>query len=107
MKTVSAIFGTRPEAIKLAPVNPGAGFEITIKDLTTKIQRLTGCEGQVVWDASKPGGQPRRCLDTTRAMQAFGFKARMGFDEGLRQTIEWWRETLRTDQTKRPCVPNH
>ena len=74
------------------PVNLGAGFEITIKDLATKIQRLVGFEGKLVWDTTKPDGQPRRCLDTTRAAKAFGFKAEMGFDEGLARTIAWWRQ---------------
>jgi len=75
------------------PVNIGAGFEITIRDLVTKIVKLTGFKGEVRWDASKPDGQPRRCLDTSRAKQLFGFEARMDFDEGLRRTIEWYRGT--------------
>lgn len=73
------------------PVNLGAGFEISIKDLTEKIAALTGFTGQIEWDASKPDGQPRRCLDTARAEREFGFRARIGFDEGLRQTIDWYR----------------
>jgi len=72
------------------PVNLGAGFEITIKDLAEKIRRLVGYEGEIVWDASKPDGQPRRRLDVTRARQLFGFQAAMPFDEGLRRTIDWW-----------------
>ena len=75
------------------PVNLGAGFEITIKDLAEKISRLVGYEGELVWDTSKPDGQPRRCLDVTRARELFGFQARMPFDEGLRRTIDWWRQT--------------
>jgi len=74
------------------PVNLGAGFEITIKDLGEKIKSLTGFRGKLTWDTSKPDGQPRRCLDTSRARQLFGFKAQMPFDEGLRRTIAWWRE---------------
>ena len=74
------------------PVNLGAGFEITIKNLAEKIRDLTGFEGELVWDASKPDGQPRRCLDTTRAKEYFGFEAQMGFDEGLRRTIAWWQD---------------
>jgi len=74
------------------PVNLGAGFEITIKDLAEKIKSLTGFTGKLTWDTSKPDGQPRRCLDTSRARQLFGFKAQMPFDEGLRRTIAWWRE---------------
>ncbi|MGE0883962.1 MAG: GDP-L-fucose synthase family protein [Blastocatellales bacterium] len=76
---------------KSEPVNLGAGFEISIRDLTEKIVELTGFKGRIEWDASKPDGQPRRCLDTSRAASQFGFRARIGFDEGLRQTIEWFR----------------
>ena len=75
------------------PVNIGAGFEITIKDLVEKIAKLCGFTGEIRWDASKPDGQPRRCLDTTRAKDYFGFKAATGFEEGLRQTIQWYRNT--------------
>jgi GDP-L-fucose synthase len=75
------------------PVNLGAGFEITIKDLAAKIKSLTGYEGELVWDTTKPDGQPRRCLDTSRAREAFGFEAAVDFDKGLAQTIEWWRTT--------------
>jgi GDP-L-fucose synthase len=75
------------------PVNLGAGFEISIKDLAESIARLTGFRGRLVWDASKPDGQPRRCLDTTRAERFFGFRARTPFDEGLRRTIDWYRSS--------------
>ena len=81
------------------PVNLGAGFEITIKDLAAKIQRLVGFDGRIVWDSSKPDGQPRRCLDTQRAANAFGFKAQMAFDEGLRRTIQWWRQSPAASRT--------
>ena len=74
------------------PVNLGSSTEISIKDLAVMIARLTGFEGQLVWDTSKPNGQPRRALDTSRAEVLFGFKARMPFEEGLRRTIEWYRE---------------
>ena len=74
------------------PVNLGAGFEITIKDLVEKIRLLVGYEGEIVWDGSKSDGQPRRCLDVTRARELFGFQARMPFDEGLQRTIDWWRQ---------------
>jgi len=74
------------------PVNLGAGFEITIKDLTEKIRNLTGFKGKLTWDTSKPDGQPRRSLDTSRAKELFGFEAKMPFDEGLNKTIQWWRE---------------
>jgi GDP-L-fucose synthase len=73
------------------PVNLGAGFEISIKDLVHLIARLTGFQGKIVWDTTKPNGQPRRMLDTTRAREKFGFVARTGFEEGLKKTIEWYR----------------
>jgi GDP-L-fucose synthase len=73
------------------PVNLGAGREIRIKDLTELIARLTGFSGQIRWDSSKPDGQPRRCLDVSRAKARFGFEAKTPFEEGLRQTIEWYR----------------
>ena len=76
-----------------APVNLGARFEITIKDLAEKIAALTGFHGKLVWDSSQPDGQPRRCLDVERARQAFGFQAKIGFDEGLQETIDWYRKT--------------
>ena len=75
------------------PVNLGAGFEITIRDLVEKIRRLTRYEGELVWDTSKPDGQPRRQLDVSRAEKFFGFKAQVGFDEGLRRTVEWFEKT--------------
>jgi len=75
------------------PVNIGSGHEISIKDLAMLIARLTGFEGRLVWDASKPNGQPRRGLDTSRAEQRFGFKAQVDFEEGLRRTIDWYRST--------------
>ena len=74
------------------PVNLGAGFEISIRDLAELIVKLTGFSGTIEWDSTKPDGQPRRSLDTTRAEKYFGFKARTGFEEGLRKTIEWYRE---------------
>jgi GDP-L-fucose synthase len=74
------------------PVNLGAGFEITIKALTEKIRQLTGFKGKLTWDTSKPDGQPRRSLDTSRAKELFGFEAEMPFDEGLNRTIKWWRQ---------------
>jgi GDP-L-fucose synthase len=71
------------------PVNLGAGEEISVADLAEKIRRLIGFEGRIVWDPSKPDGQPRRRLDTRRARR-FGFHASVGLDEGLRQTVAWW-----------------
>ena len=72
------------------PVNVGSGNEISIKDLIGKIAAVTGFTGRVVWDTSKPNGQPRRQLDTRRAEERFGFQAQIGFDEGLRQTVDWY-----------------
>ena len=73
------------------PMNLGTGSEITIRDLVTLIARLCGFNGEIRWDASKPDGQPRRCLDTQRAAQRLGWRAKVGFEEGLRRTIEWYR----------------
>ena len=73
------------------PVNLGAGCEITIKELVHLIAELTGFRGTIRWDASKPDGQPRRCLDVTRAEREFGFRAVTSFEDGLRRTIEWYR----------------
>lgn len=77
------------------PVNLGSGMEISIKDLATLIARLTGFEGELVWDTSKPNGQPRRALDTSRAWEYFGFRAEVPFEEGLKRTIEWYKENRR------------
>ena len=77
---------------KSEPVNLGAGFEISIKDLVELIAKLTGFKGKIIWDTSKPDGQPRRCLDTSKAEKEFGFKAKTEFEEGLKRTIEWYRD---------------
>lgn len=77
---------------KSDPVNIGAGFEISIRDLVELIVELSGFTGEVVWDDSKPDGQPRRMLDTSRAFREFGFQAKTGFREGLAKTIAWYRE---------------
>jgi GDP-L-fucose synthase len=76
-----------PEAVNL-----GAGFEISIRELAAKVAALAGFRGRLVWDASKPDGQPRRSLDVSRAEREFGFRARIGFDQGLRQTVQWYQE---------------
>jgi GDP-L-fucose synthase len=73
-------------------VNIGAGFEITIKELVEKIVELTGFKGEIRWDSSKPDGQPRRRLDTSRAKELLGFEAQTSFDEGLKATIEWYKK---------------
>jgi len=75
------------------PVNLGAGFEVTIRDLAELIAKLTGFTGRLAWNTSQPDGQPRRCLDTSRAATFFGFKATTPFEEGLRQTVEWYRSS--------------
>ncbi len=88
------------EAISLAaefynksePVNIGAGFEISIKELTDLIVRITGFKGKIVWDKTKPDGQPRRMLDCRRAAKEFGFKAKTDFASGLAKTIEWYKK---------------
>ena len=73
------------------PINLGTNMEITIKDLVTLIARLSGFAGEIRWDPSKPDGQPRRCLDTERAAKLLGWRAKVGFEDGLRRTIEWYR----------------
>jgi GDP-L-fucose synthase len=75
------------------PVNVGASREISIRELTELIARLTGFEGELAWDPSKPDGQPRRCLDTRRARELFGFQASTPLEEGLERTIAWYRES--------------
>ncbi len=78
------------------PVNIGSGYEIRIRELAEKIAKLTGFDGEIWWDSSKPDGQPRRRLDVSRARECFGFEAKMPFDEGLRATIDWYRASRRT-----------
>ena len=84
--------GGRALTTAAEPVNLGSGMEISIKELANLIRRLTGYEGEFVWDTSKPNGQPRRALDVTRAEKFFGFRAQVPFEEGLRRTIEWYRQ---------------
>jgi GDP-L-fucose synthase len=74
------------------PVNLGSGFEISVKDLAEMIARLTGFQGKLVFDTTRPNGQPRRGLDVSRAERLFGFRARVAFEEGLRRTIAWYRK---------------
>ncbi len=73
------------------PINLGTNMEITIKDLVHLIAKLTGFKGEIRWDATKPDGQPRRCLDTERAAKLLNWRAQVGFEEGLKRTIEWFR----------------
>jgi len=79
---------------KSDPINIGAGFEISIKELVELIVELTDFKGQIIWDKSKPDGQPRRMLDTRKAFTEFGFKAKTDFREGLKKTIEWYKKSL-------------
>ncbi|MBU0566543.1 GDP-L-fucose synthase [bacterium] len=79
---------------KSEPVNLGAGMEISIKELVDLIVKLSGFKGRITWDTTKPDGQPRRCLDTSRAKREFGFKAGMDFEEGLKRTIEWYNRSV-------------
>ncbi|MGB3264911.1 MAG: GDP-L-fucose synthase [Microcoleus sp.] len=74
------------------PVNLGTNSEVKIRDLVETICELMGFEGEIVWETDKPNGQPRRCLDTQRAKERFGFVAEMGFKEGLKNTIDWYRK---------------
>jgi len=76
------------------PVNIGAGFEISIGELASKIKNIIGFRGKIVWDTTKPDGQPRRCLDTTKAYKEFGFKAKTNFEERLKKTVEWYKENI-------------
>jgi GDP-L-fucose synthase len=85
------------------PVNLGSGQEISIKDLVELVAKLTGFEGRIVWDAAKPNGQPRRCLDTSHAEKAFGFRAHTRFIDGLAMTIEWYRNST----SKNSLVAEH
>ena len=85
------------------PVNIGAGFEISVKELVGLIAELTGYQGRVVWDTSKPNGQPRRSLDTSRALDVFGFRARTPFREGLERTIAWYRPLVGVGGGGRAC----
>lgn len=79
-----------------APVNIGAGFEISTRALVELIAELTGFSGQIVWNSNKPNGQPRRMLDTTRAEREFEFRVKTDFCAGLRRTIEWYRAQIQT-----------
>ncbi len=76
---------------KSEPVNLGSGYEIMIKDLVEMIAEIAGFEGDILWDTTKPDGQPRRCLSVNKAKQEFGFEAKTGFKDGLRKTIKWYK----------------
>ena len=83
---------------KSDPVNIGAGFEISIKDLVKLIAKLSGFQGRIIWDKTRPNGQPRRRVDIAKAKKEFGFKAKTDFEEGLKKTIEWYRQTRRVTE---------
>ncbi len=85
---------------KSEPVNIGSSFEISIKDLVHTIAKLTGFNGEIVWDTSKPDGQPKRKLDVSRAEKEFGFKSRTTFEQGLKKTIEWYKKNRTNDTCK-------
>jgi GDP-L-fucose synthase len=82
------------------PVNLGSSFEISIKDLAQVIVRVLGFQGKIVWDTSKPNGQPRRKLDTSRAEREFGFRSKMSFEEGLEKTVRWYVQSLANQPTE-------
>ena len=84
-----------------APVNLGSGMEISIRELAELIVKLTGFKGEIMWDTSKPDGQPRRCLDTGKAERLFGFRAKTPFEEGLKKTIEWYLAACKQEDTER------
>ncbi len=81
---------------KPEPVNVGTGSEISIKELTSLIAKICGFNGKIVWDAAYPDGQPRRCVDTSRAYEEFGFKAATSLEKGLRRTVEWYKSARRS-----------
>jgi GDP-L-fucose synthase len=79
------------------PINIGVDSEITLRDLVSLIKHITGYQGKVIYDNSKPDGQPRRCLDTTKAKSAFGFEAHTSLEEGIRKTVEWYAKTTNSN----------
>jgi GDP-L-fucose synthase len=87
---------------KPEPVNLGVGMEIKISDLASLIRDLVGFRGEIRWDSSKPDGQPRRSLDTTRAEREFGFRASTNFEAGLRETVEWYQKNLQSPTQESP-----
>jgi GDP-L-fucose synthase len=85
---------------KSDPVNLGSGMEISIHNLATTIAEITGFTGKIVWDATKPNGQPRRCLDVSRAEREFGFRAATPFEKGLHKTIDWYLDSLQSQGSR-------
>jgi GDP-L-fucose synthase len=86
------------------PVNLGVGHEISIRELVLLLVKLTGYQGEIRWDASKPDGQPRRALDTSKARELFGFQARTTFEDGLRETVNWYLQARRTGAARNSAV---
>jgi GDP-L-fucose synthase len=86
------------------PVNLGVGHEISIRELTLLIVKLTGYRGEIRWDATKPDGQPRRALDTSKARELFGFQARTTFEDGLRETVNWYLQERRTGALRKTAT---
>jgi GDP-L-fucose synthase len=86
---------------KPEPVNLGSGMEISIRDLADKVAKLVGFRGRIVWDVTQPNGQPRRCLDVSRAEREFGFRAKASFEDGLQRTVAWY---LANRNTNRPLA---
>ena len=95
--TARAIVLATEKYSKPEPVNIGSGMEITIRDLALLIKDLVGFNSRIVWDKTKPDGQSRRCLDTSKAKLEFGFEAQVSFEEGLRETVDWYRKTFLSD----------
>ncbi len=93
------IFRATEQYDKPDPVNLGSGMEISIRELATTIAQMTGFKGRITWDTKQPNGQPRRCLEVSRAEQEFGFKAATPFDVGLRKTIDWYRASKQSGET--------
>ncbi len=85
------------------PVNVGTGVETTIRDLAEMISKYSGFAGEIVWDTSKPDGQPTRCLDVSRARELMGFEAQVGLEEGLRKTVEWFRQSSSEGRQSQPA----
>jgi GDP-L-fucose synthase len=92
---------------KSDPVNLGSAMEITIRDLVDLINELTGYDGEIHWDTTKPDGQPRRCLDVSRAKREFGFEAKMPFREGLKRTIAWYTAHINEANRRKTGCENH
>jgi GDP-L-fucose synthase len=86
------------------PINLGTGAEITIRVLAELIALHTGFRGGIHWDTGKPDGQPRRCLDTSRADQLLAWRAQIGLDDGLRRTVQWYRDRMESNRTQRVPV---